>query len=736
MAGVLLVTVRLHDGRYHGRPEWPPSPARLFQALVAGAAEGAALRGEDAAALAWLEGLDPPVIAAPAARDGQGFVTFVPNNDLDAVGGDPARVSEIRAAKSVKPRLFDAERPLVYAWRLDQGVEQARAVCRLADRLHRLGCGVDMAFAAAELADEDEAGARLSAAGGAVYRPRVGGTGAVLACPMPGSLDSLQRRHAAERTRLHVTIPPDGAPAGTGGARRQGQLFAQPPKARFAQVAYDSPPVRLLFDLRDAAAGTGFRPWPLERAVRLVETVRGDIEGPGAGGAAARLAAAMPQQAAVIARVFVGRGAGEADKAGRIRILPLPSIGHPHAEPSIRRLLVEIPPDCPLRADDIAWAFSGVAAADAGTGEILWTLDRADDLRMAEHYGIAEGQASRLWRTVTPAALPAARHHGRIGGGARMVAEDRAGRAVAQALRHAGIAAAVDTIRVQREPFAAKGARAEAFAPGTRFAADRLWHVEVAFAAPVAGPLVVGDGRYLGLGLMAPVKQAWRDHLVFALPGQPAVAAGDAPALLHAARRALMALARRPDGQVPRLFSGHEADGAPAASGRHEHVFLAADDADGDGSLDRLVVAAPWLCDRSWRGRHPDALFDRVVSGLREIRAGRLGVIALGRPSALAAGDRLCGPARRWQSLTPYIPTRHPGRRKGPVVCVIRDLIDECERRRLPRPTVDLLDFVAGPQGGRPAARLRLSFEVAIDGPLLLGRDSHAGGGLFGVADE
>src|SRR5262245_1992875 len=116
MPTTLLISVRFHGGRYHGRGDWPPSPARLFQALVAGAAQGETLAVEDQRALAWLGTLAPPVIAAPAARAGQGFRNFVPNNDLDAVGGDPRRVGEIRAPKPVRPMLFDAGRPLLYAW--------------------------------------------------------------------------------------------------------------------------------------------------------------------------------------------------------------------------------------------------------------------------------------------------------------------------------------------------------------------------------------------------------------------------------------------------------------------------------------------------------------------------------------------------------------------------------------------------------------------------------------------
>ena len=60
----------------------------------------------------------------------------------------------------------------------------------------------------------------------------------------------------------------------------------------------------------------------------------------------------LPDRAPCIDRVFVGRDANEADKAQRIRITPLPSIGHVHAERSIRRVLIAIPPDCPIAAAD------------------------------------------------------------------------------------------------------------------------------------------------------------------------------------------------------------------------------------------------------------------------------------------------------------------------------------------------------------------------------------------------
>src|ERR1700722_9968161 len=147
----LLISVRLHDGRYHGRPDWPPSPARLFQALVAGAARGDTLPEEDRRAFAWLEELNAPIINAPLMRAGQSFRNYVPNNDLEAVGGEPERVSKIRAPKLIRPTLFDAEAPLLYVWTIDDAPHaqaNGRRICAIAEQLYQLGRGIDMAWAA------------------------------------------------------------------------------------------------------------------------------------------------------------------------------------------------------------------------------------------------------------------------------------------------------------------------------------------------------------------------------------------------------------------------------------------------------------------------------------------------------------------------------------------------------------------------------------------------------------
>lgn len=717
MAAALLIAVHLHDDRWHGVGDWPPSPMRLFQALLAGAAFGGGLADADRLALAWLETLPPPLIAAPASRQGKGFTSFVPNNDLDAVAGDPRRIGEIRAGKTIRPRLFDAPPALQYAWTFTAGSEANRhadRLCRIAERLYQFGRGVDMAYATADVVDDGVIEDRLGADRGSLWRPSGdAATGGVrLRCPLPGSLGSLLTRYCQQGQRL-----------------AKGQL-QQPSQARFHLVGYDCPPDRLLYDLAPADdRQRSFHPWPLTRVTALVTAARDR--------AAFRLSRELPEDAARIQAALVGhKTAGEADKASRARIIPLPSIGHAHADPSVRRILIERPADCPVRAEDLAWAFSGLnLGVDYQTGEVTAparpVLTPAADPSMLDRYLGLAGAPARAWQTVTPVALPLQRPRGRTPGSARLSIEAAAAHAVAQALRHAGITTAVQAIRVQREPFFAKGARAEAFADGGRFTASRLWHVQITFAQPMRGPLILGDGRYLGLGLMQPVATGAGGAVILAIDDGCRPAVTQRGAVVTALRRALMSRAADADGRIPTLFSGHDGSPAPARSGHHRHVYLFADDSDGDGRLDRLGILAPWRVDRAWLPRDDESvLFDRVARSLRTVRAGPAGVLAVQPIEADEAGDPLLGPASMWTSRTPYRPTRHVHKGADPAVAARNDLEQECLRRGLPRPAITLRRVAIGPrQGVRVDAQL--AFSLAVSGPIVLGRDAHRGGGLF-----
>lgn len=718
----LIITVRFFNDCYHGQEDgfedacgWPPSSGRLFQALVAGAACGAALSQEDAQALQVLEALEPPCIAAPPMCRGRPAKHFVPNNDIDAKGGDPGKVGEIRAAKTWHPLFFDPEIPLLYIWQIEpRHVGAAKRICEISERLYQLGRGIDPAWASGRIVEAPEDSAILSQYPGIVHRPT--GSGSVPA-PRPGSLDSLSDRYRQNRHKF----------VQEGSGRKARLLFTQPSKALFQHTAYDAPPRRLHFELRTDEGG--FSAHPLAAAGSLVSGLRDD--------AAARLREALPQYRECIERFIVGRGATARDLPKRIRLIPIPSIGHKHVAPAIRRLMVEVPQDCPFRADDIRWAFSGLAPrSPEGQVDDNATLAPSEDSVMADRFG----KEAVRFQSLTPIAIPNAHRHKT---GARDASSQREARhceersraaaCVAQALRQAGISTPHTSIHLQREPFHIRGKRSERFSEGTRFPKHALWHVELEFLNAIAGPLLIGDGRFIGLGLMTPA-----DHFaqIFSLEFvENPVKAQDRSLIVHHVRRALMALSRDSSGHVPKLFSGHEADGsADGHSGRHEHVFLAVDAISGqDQDAARLIVAAPWSADRQSPRRNADRQrFDKVVRSLSMIRAGRLGILRIQAAMPMQEGDPVIGPAREWKSATPYVATRHLKQRDRVEAFFKQDVTRECLRRGLPAPLdATLSRSVAGPRGGKPSAMISLRFPDPVQGPVLLGKGSHSGSGLF-----
>ncbi|MCQ8129553.1 type I-G CRISPR-associated protein Csb2 [Methylomonas rivi] len=703
----LVISVRLLDDHYHGNGTWPPSPFRLYQALVAAAFTGRTASDAEAVALRWLEQLPPPVVLSPTYQQSALTTYYVPRNGADAQQGNLAAAAKKRDAKLVKPWLFDGLQPLHYVWFFAEHAGEAQTLTELSERLYQLGRGVDMAFAWAEQLSADHAQQIIIQHAGPVFRPTPQGVSNTLDCPSPSrSLDSLLTRYQGQLKRL-----------------RKGE-FHKPPLPIFQPTGYNCPSSLLLFDIQNQHGDVAAQPLTVaaQFTKRLVEL------------ASNRLKAHFPEHAE---RYLAGIGANDADKALRIRVIPLPSIGHQHTNPDIRRVLVEVPADCPLQLADVEWAFAGWPLEfDPETGEIhpnTPVLVKANDRKMLEHYGISGQKASRIWRTVTPVALPLGKSFTAHFGGERLLKQSQLHYAARQALRHCGITAPVQILRIQSEPFDSTGTLAHDFA-FQRFDRARLYHLELAFTEPMTGPLVIGDGRYLGLGVMRPAAEENRSAMRFNinLGNRPTVQSR--AAFLQAVRRALMSLDRQLFGQVSRLISGHETDGSAARSGNHRHIFLATDDNDGDGLLDCLLVVAPSGADRNAQSSNGDReRFETVVSRLTNVRAGALGIIGLQLQDNLAnPDDPLLGSAKCWKSISNYRPTRCPKTLDQADDAIRVDVINECLRRGLPEPKVEVLNIHQGRKGGIKA-QLRLSFAVAVNGPLLLGKDSHEGGGLFGA---
>ena len=209
-----------HGSGDQGEPEWPPSPLRLYQALLD--ASASLWRGEQfevraRPTLEWLGEFQPPVLVAPECRVGSPFRIAVPNNDMDTVAAawahrrEPKKQpSELKTLKTVRPTRMilghDESGALYYLWPLsdpDPEFERHGEVLLAAARsITHLGWGVDMVAACASvISAEDED--KLQ---GERWRPTGDAAATGLRVPIKGTLDDLIARHSAFLGRVR----PDG----------------------------------------------------------------------------------------------------------------------------------------------------------------------------------------------------------------------------------------------------------------------------------------------------------------------------------------------------------------------------------------------------------------------------------------------------------------------------------------------------------------------------------------------
>ena len=205
-----------------------------------------------------------------------------------------------------------------------------------------------------------------------------------------------------------------------------------------------------------------------------------------------------------------------------VAFLPLPYVGFEHADGRLLGLAVSVPDAVGIDARQAVYRAIGhweEAERAAGHDALKLALGAQGVVRLCRQRGPAAlislrpgawSRASRRWVSATPIALP--RHPGRLGGGtaaARARAWAAAESSVTLACDHVGLPAPM-AVEVSRSAFI-KGVH-----PASRFSAfsqngrngrpvrRQLLHASVTFEHPVAGPLMLGAGRFLGLGLMRP----------------------------------------------------------------------------------------------------------------------------------------------------------------------------------------------------------------------------------------
>jgi CRISPR-associated protein Csb2 len=210
-------------------------------------------------------------------------------------------------------------------------------------------------------------------------------------------------------------------------------------------------------------------------------------------------------------------------------------------------------------------------------------------------------------------------------------------------------------------------------------------------------------------------------------------------------------------GGTSAILSGKAADGLPLQG--YRHAFYLPTDEDGDGRIDHLTVYARG--DLSTDGRE-SGFGERelqVLDSFRTLRQVgrkpdlRLLLLGVGRCEDFPQVPWL-RPARRWRSLTPFVPPRHERRRGNRRERAPEQLRTEVQRRGVPEPSVvkplarcpfegrsiRWIEFRrerllgAGHRGQGHGYGFVLEFPEPVAGPLALGYGCHFGLGLFGPA--
>ena len=480
MSSFLLITVRWLDDRYHGLlgrdgpPEWPPSPYRLLQAMVAGAARAGKLDGL-ADSLRWLERLDPPIIIAPPAGAGQIITRFVPNNDGDK---KPDRQNRL-TGKTSYPTIMLNTPEVHYLWPLNDSVSQADGVIDAAQCIICLGWGIDMAYADARKINESEVG-KIP---GIRWHPKSGvlRDDGLLRVPKGGTLDDLLTMHQSALNRIEhgkplkvvekpqvfdaVFYSSSGHPLGR-------------PYAIFALRHTDGEPfshpqcklIHIAGMVRNAAikameVKNGFPPPGLEDPAHWVEN-------------------------------FVAGHRNGRDGHQQFSYIPLPSIGNQHADALIRRVMILAPHGCESHLRHLAEQLDGCQMQREGGGAAP-ILERVRGDGVIHQYT----QCSTAWATVTPIILPGHDDH--------KPAKTR--KLLLAALRQNGIEQPCEFTwgAVPNFPHCLSAySRDRQGRPIGYFRPDHLRlltavHARITFTDPFAGPLAIGAGRHCGFGICA-----------------------------------------------------------------------------------------------------------------------------------------------------------------------------------------------------------------------------------------
>jgi CRISPR-associated protein Csb2 len=496
----LCIEAHFLAGRYHGRSEegrrhqWPPNPHRLFQALVAASNLGfrrAEFSDAKKQALRWLERRAAPEIVVPAASEANIVRLYVPNNDLDKVarawaqGKKPEKQpNELRTDKELRPHRLEGDATVRFLWPIadgewDEARSHAEVICAEARHLHALGLGIDLVAGNGRIL----ADAERQALPGEAWIAEADGIG--WRVPVEGSLDELLARYADQRTRVQA-----------GHGRGAERWVAPPaPPAVFKEVGYfprTEGRVRPVHTFALVDEGGAYRSFDPRRATEVAAWLRH---------AAHERARGMKLDEEFVERFVCGHGQDAGAKNDRFSYLPLPTIPFKGRDGRIRRVLIAEPFGGGAARDRarVARRLSGAALVEKGTGEVMADLRAIPD-PFSDKIAALYLHKARRWGSVTPLVLP----------GRDDYRTRKAHALVLKALAQAGYTTPVVEIHLQREPVFSGAEAARAYRVPAYLKELPRTHAIISFAEPVAGPVALGAGRHVGLGVFAALADETR----------------------------------------------------------------------------------------------------------------------------------------------------------------------------------------------------------------------------------
>lgn len=491
---------------YHGRaardePEWPPSPMRLFQALLNAASlrvRGRHLPADARDALECLERLRPHIVAPSATVSTVGYRAYVPHNQADLVslawhrGNLDATIASHRMEKDVRPMRIEAcdnDLPtLHYLYPMGEQVPDPEALLRAirpsVRAITHLGWGIDQVVGDAALLD-----AASSPSAGERWVPSVR-SGRLLRTHRRGSLDALCRRHEQFLSRI-----------------RAGEWTPVAPLATTDHVYY-----------RRDTDSLG-RPW---RVLKLVDPNEDTYTHPQA--RLIHLAGMVRHLAIEVMTKKPPRSVQESDRwieqyvAGhrvkpetaievphaQLSYVPLPSVGHAHTDPGVRRVMIVAPFGDEEILEHLAHQLDGRPLVPERPEQLRGPVF----LSRVRHDGVIDcyTRSCRTWASFTPVILPG--HDDRK--------PEKIRKLILKALGQSGIdqpcefewsmfshfAKSYSAHKYVHDAQAKDGRRAVGYIrPGHLLDLSAV-HVRLTFEHSVPGPLTIGAGRHCGFGLM------------------------------------------------------------------------------------------------------------------------------------------------------------------------------------------------------------------------------------------